>query len=495
MTHLTDEPRTGALTEAAQTTQSTTIDFGRLAGPVRPACPDGDAYRVDLVPLPSRRPRRTIALTLLAPLVEVGFLAWLLQPSHWEAGGGRGGLIAMVAMTVLLTIVELFRLVTIVSLCRATVIARNPVPVEPDPAVRVAFITTFVPGKEPVEMLETTLRAMARVRHRGVIDVFVLDEGGSEDVARLCERVGAIHFSRHGVERWNTPSGSFAAKTKHGNINAFLERHHRDYDVVCGVDTDHAPVPTYCERMLGYFRDPTIGYVASPQVYENSKRSLVARMAESQQFLFHAIIQRAGNRSRSPMFVGTNYAVRVEALMAIGGIQASITEDALTGVALHAAGWTSVYTPDVLAVGEGPSYWTDYFTQQYRWARGTMEIWRRHVRDVRRLSGSARFNYFLMFTYYPTAALTWIMGVASSVVYMLSGIAGIGSSSFLWITLYFDVVFFQTLLYVWNRRHNVSPHEPPGPLDSRGPSCRRSWPRSSRRPSPTGCSVARPSSS
>ncbi|MEV6536091.1 hypothetical protein AB0M86_42085, partial [Streptomyces sp. NPDC051639] len=32
------------------------------------------------------------------------------------------------------------------------------------------------------------------------------------------------------------------------------------------------------------------------------------RTAESQQFLFHALIQRAGNRYGAPMFVGTSNA-------------------------------------------------------------------------------------------------------------------------------------------------------------------------------------------
>ena len=36
--------------------------------------------------------------------------------------------------------------------------------------------------------------------------------------------------------------------------------------------------------------------------------------------------------------------------------------------------WKGVYTPDVVAVGEGPTSWTDYFNQQKRWAYGIWEI-------------------------------------------------------------------------------------------------------------------------
>ena len=62
------------------------------------------------------------------------------------------------------------------------------------------------------------------------------------------------------------------------------------------------------------------------------------------------------------MLVGTNNAIRISALRAVGGLSDSITEDMATGLKFHtrrnaASGrrWKSVYTPDVLAVGEGPS--------------------------------------------------------------------------------------------------------------------------------------------
>ena len=40
----------------------------------------------------------------------------------------------------------------------------------------------------------------------------------------------------------------------------------------------------------------------------------------------------------------------------------------------HAGRWESVYVPEALAVGEGPTTWAAYFNQQYRWAFGCMNI-------------------------------------------------------------------------------------------------------------------------
>jgi cellulose synthase (UDP-forming) len=43
--------------------------------------------------------------------------------------------------------------------------ARDPIPMKPRPGLRVAVLTTTVPGKEPLKLVMTTLRAMKRIRH------------------------------------------------------------------------------------------------------------------------------------------------------------------------------------------------------------------------------------------------------------------------------------------------------------------------------------------
>jgi hypothetical protein len=122
-----------------------------------------------------------------------------------------------------------------------------------------------------------------------------------------------------------------------------------------------------------------------------------------------------------------------------------------------------VYTPDVLAVGEGPSSWTDFFSQQLRWSRGTYEtLLKQFWRAAPRLSPGRLLNYTLLTAFYPTAAATWILGALSSLLHMGLGASGVQVSSKVWLMLYSDAAALQILLYTWNRRHNVSPHEPEG---------------------------------
>ncbi|WP_308121413.1 glycosyltransferase family 2 protein [Paractinoplanes bogorensis] len=436
--------------------------YSRLAGPAAAEQAAGKGP-IAMRRLAGRRPVGNVAITLFAFLFEATFVTWLLTSIAVPDAGLHPVLHAATWFMIVATLlIEVFRLVNVVTLCLATIWARDPVPVEPDPTLRVAFLTTIVPSKEPIAMVERTLVAATKIRHAGPYDVWLLDEGDDDEVKAMCERIGVRHFSRKGRPLDNTPAGAFKEKTKHGNYNSWIRRHGQDYDVFLSVDPDHVPLPNFAERLLGYFADPEVAFVVGPQIYGNYD-NVVTRWAESQQYLFHSLLQRAGNRFGAAMLVGTNNAVRIEALRRIGGIQDSITEDMATSLALHAAGWRSVYTPDVLAVGEGPSSWTDYFSQQYRWSRGTDEVAvAKFAGMVRRLGVRRSLFYGLLMSYYPLTALAWILGAVNAVCYLVLGAKGVQVPQQVWLMLYVDAALFQFLLYLWNRRHNVSPHEVAG---------------------------------
>jgi cellulose synthase/poly-beta-1,6-N-acetylglucosamine synthase-like glycosyltransferase len=443
--------------------------YSQVAGPLAEP-PEGGRYRVQFRRLHGSQPVRSTLLVLFALLFVGGFMAWLMLPSHWPRSTDDLAVnVASIVVTATTGIIGWFAFLNVATLCRATVLARDPVPVRPQRGQRVAFLTTIVPEAESLSLLRPTLEAARRIRHDGQLDVWLLDEGDDPDVKRMCAELGVNHFSRRGVGRWNRPKGPHRARTKHGNYNAWLDAHGESYDFMLGVDPDHVPLPNFAERFLGYFRDPDVAFVVGPQVYGNYE-GFVVRSAESQQFLFHSLLQRAGNCSRTPMLVGTNNALRLSALRQIGGFQDSITEDMATSLVMHGtrnpetgARWTSVYTPDVVSVGEGPASFTDYFSQQDRWSRGTDEVlvarfWRRGLR----LGPRALIHYLLLTCYYPTAAIAWILGAVNSILYFALGAGGVVVPAHLWLMLYVDAAALQIGLYFFNRRHNVSPHEKKG---------------------------------
>ena len=209
------------------------------------------------------------------------------------------------------------------------------------------------------------------------------------------------HFTRAGSSAGTSPTGRIKAKTKHGNYNAWLDAHGDDYDFLLGVDPDHVPLPNFAERFLGYFRDPDVAFVVGPQVYGNyqrlRRRAPPSRSSScSTRCCSGPATARARRCSSAPT---TRCGCR--ALRQIGGLPGldhrghgdEPGRSTAPATRAPAARWTSVYTPDVVAVGEGPASFTDYFSQQDRWSRGTDEVLAAALLAARR-TGSARARSF-----------------------------------------------------------------------------------------------------
>ena len=324
-------------------------------------------------------------LVALNAFTGLAFIGWLLLPAHIPGPGvvGFGGwklTVARISFCVVVS-VEVLRLVQNFAVWVFAFTAKDPVPKAPNAGLRVAMLTTIVPAKEPLHVVERTLQAMRKVRYRGSVDVWILDEGDDPGVREMAERLGVLHFTRRGIPEFNQPRGPFRAKTKAGNHNAWRSLYERSYDAVAQMDPDHVPLPCFLERTLGYFRDPDVAFVVAPQVYGNMYDNWVAHGASAQQYLFSGVVERGGNGLDAPLLIGTNHLYRPSAWREIGGYQDSIIEDHLTSMRVQGTinpatgnSWRGVYTPDVLAIGEGPASWTDYFNQQKRWAYGIWEI-------------------------------------------------------------------------------------------------------------------------
>jgi cellulose synthase (UDP-forming) len=305
---------------------------------------------------------------------------------------------------IVLAIVTGFILVTIVPVLGRWFLLplmSRPEPLPAKPGLNVAMVTTFVPGGEPLQMLEATLSAMVACEYPH--ETWVLDEGDDPDVIQLCEKLGVHHFTRKNSPDHLTQSGSFRAFSKYGNYNAWL--HHigfERYDFITVLDPDHIPERSFLSRTLGYFEHPGIAYVQSAQAYYNQRASLIARGSAEETYGFYSSLQMASYRLGFPIVIGSHNTHRVKALRAIGGFPAHDAEDLMISYLYRSHGWRGVYVPEILARGITPVDWKGYLTQQRRWARSVLDI------KLRR------------FTFFPSAVSlsTKIMGLLHGLTYL-----------------------------------------------------------------------------
>ena len=446
--------------------------FGQteIAGPV-----ESGTKRVTFRPLVVGRKRLELAfLLILYSLAVTGFITAVIVGSTKEPLGSTPMSLATVAALAAVVMCELFRLTQTWGLCLFAYAARDPIPMQPQEKLRVAALTTIVPSQEPVEMVAHTLKAMRAMLYQGVVDVWVLDEENDGDVQRVASSLGVHYFTRSGEPELNMPAGPFRERTKAGNHNAWRFKHESEYDLVAQVDPDHFPDPHFLQRTLGYFRDPNVAFVVAPQVYGNSGKNFITSAAAAQGYVFTGIIQRGGNGLGAPLLIGTNHVYRMSAWVQINGYQDSIIEDHLTGMVVQEAvnplttkHWAGVFTPDILAVGEGPETWSDYFRQQSRWAAGVWQIIKdNNVIFKSRLTFHQRFAYAFLQSFYPCVGLCWLLGNCASILY-LTGLANepvalpLGWLS--WI-LWSAAVICWLAIYAWFKQWYLEVNERKQPL-------------------------------
>jgi cellulose synthase (UDP-forming) len=245
-------------------------------------------------------------------------------------------------------------------------------PLAPAPGLRVAAVTSFVPGAESLPMLERTLTAMVGMSYEH--DTWLLDEGNDDGAARLGQRLGVKHWSRKDKSEYQTESGVFQRRMKHGNYNAWLhEIGFGRYDVLAAFDPDHVPDPDYLDEMLGQLNSG-IAYVQSPQDYYNLRASLIARGCSEESRDFYWITQRAYHRFGAPSVIGAHGVHRLDALKEVGGLAPHLADDLLLTLRYQMSRRAGAYVPKVLARGLAPVDWPAYVKQQRRWARSLFDV-------------------------------------------------------------------------------------------------------------------------
>ena len=392
-------------------------------------------------------------------LTSIMLITWIVMPAK-----GHSWSVASVAVVVMMLMIEFIRIIQTATLWVFANKAVDPVPLTPKKGLHVAVLTTIVPGKEPFELVFETLKAMKQLRYDGLVDVWLLDEGNDPDIKAACAAIGVHHFSRKGHPEWNTESGEFKARTKHGNHNSWRAVNEKYYDIVAQMDPDHVPGPDFLERSLGYFADPDVGFVVAPQVYGNLSESWIARAAAFQAYVFHGIIQRGGNGLQAPLLIGTNHLYRTEAFKDIGGYQDSIIEDHLTSMAMYAKRnqrgvyWKGVYTPDILAVGEGPTSFTDYFNQQKRWAYGIWQIMGTHSPKMfGGMRPAQRLSFAMLQFFYPSVAISFVLSFVLTGTYLSGNVQG--KSVYEWLAAWGLSMATSLGFFFWLRRFNLVEHE------------------------------------
>lgn len=277
---------------------------------------------------------------------------------------------------------------------------RRPRPMAVPPNRSVAMITVCVPAKEQLDVIVKQLAALARVQYPH--DSWVLDEGDDPAVREAATQLGVKYFTRKGNPLYNQDGPPFQAKTKAGNVNAWLDAHGKGYEFFVQLDIDHRPRPDYLDRVLGFFADPSVAWVQAPSVYGNLS-NWYARGAAEQELVLQGPLQRGFyGASRTPFIIGSHSTYRTKAVLEIGGFQPTRAEDHLDTVVLATHKYLGVFVPEVIATGDGPESFETYLNQQFAWAYSLIQVLLQYTpRYLGQYRLSQAFQLLFAETWYP----------------------------------------------------------------------------------------------
>lgn len=299
------------------------------------------------------------AITLVALVATAGYLAWRISFTVD---------LAVWWVSVPLIVLEIHAAVGLV-LFAFSLWDVDRRPVVEDVTTTSNRVAVLIPTyNESLEILTPTIAAAIamRVDH----ETWVLDDGDRPAVAALARALGARYLTR--------PEHQHA---KAGNLNHALGI--VDADLVAVLDADHVASPDFLVRTLGYFADPRVALVQTPQdfynvdSFEHEAGDRRDRHGFHEQTLFYRVIQAGKNRWDAAFWCGTGAVVRAAALTDVGGVATdTITEDIHTTIRLHRRGWRTVYHNEVLARGLAASDAATYQLQRHRWGTGAMQVLR-----------------------------------------------------------------------------------------------------------------------
>jgi cellulose synthase (UDP-forming) len=209
---------------------------------------------------------------------------------------------------------------------------------------------------EPTAMFEPTLKAAVGIDYAEKT-VYVLDDGGREDIRKLAGRYSAVYLSRE-----------VRCNRKAGNLNFGLENSKGEFILV--LDADQTVNPEIARDLLGYFRDDDmLAMVTTRQSFRAPLKDF------NHDNLFYEEMQVGKNTDNAAISCGSGVFYRRSAIAAIGGFQTwNIVEDLTTSYVLHQGGYRSLYVSRPYTIGTAPMDLKVIYKQRGTWALDTLRL-------------------------------------------------------------------------------------------------------------------------
>ncbi len=243
---------------------------------------------------------------------------------------------------------------------------------------------------EPPNIVIETLTLLSQMDYP-YFEVLVIynnteDETLWKPVADYCQSLGERFCFFH-VEKLEG--------AKAGALNYALQKTSEDAEIISVIDADYHAKPDFLKSLIGYFDDPTIGFVQTPHDYREWESNAYLRMCYFEYKIFFHSTMATLNEKGAVITVGTMCLIRKQALKQAGGwAEWCVTEDSELAIRIHALGYSSIYLTQSFGKGLIPETFAGYKKQRHRWTAGPVQEFKHH------------FNLLMLWPWHQPSLLT-----------------------------------------------------------------------------------------
>ncbi len=236
-------------------------------------------------------------------------------------------------------------------------------------------VAVFVPVyNEDPHIVESCITTCAEISYPNFI-IYLLDDSTDEAIQesnrRISRRFGVRHLHREHRRGF-----------KAGAINNAIGHLDDDVQYLLVIDADQRVKPHILADLIPVLEsNPSLSFIQTPQFFHARSDDIIGISYSYQQHIYNKHICRGLNVNCTVMLTGSNSLFRLSRLRAVGGMDEScITEDIATSFTFYARGYHGAFLDTVYAEGIAPPTISAYYTQQLRWAYGTIQLLRTVVR-------------------------------------------------------------------------------------------------------------------
>jgi len=236
-------------------------------------------------------------------------------------------------------------------------------------------VTVQLPMFNELLVAERVIEAAARIDYpRDRLEIQVLDDSTDRTASLARGRCEALRQDGLNI-RYVRRAGRVGYKA--GALEHGLQSAEGEFVLV--FDADFVPPESAVRDLIDFFTDPSVGMVQARWAHLNREHSLLTR-CQAMLLDGHFVIEHAA-RNRSGRFFnfnGTAGMWRRAAIEDAGGWEHdTVTEDMDLSYRAQLAGWAFIYAPQVSVPAELPGDMSSFKSQQYRWAKGSIQTARK----------------------------------------------------------------------------------------------------------------------